>query len=496
MFTTQLCSPLPTAETLIPPSVHLSPSHYPSSHSSIPRLQSTALSLSRSYLTTRYLTRIALTDASFSLSLFTELRLDQYEVDALLHRHPEIESVAAASPESLRLRIGTLLSIGLGNSALRRTIIKRPDILTSPEAGLFLNFVHEESVKLLPTKLERLLISTHSAHFQGLVIRTKLFLNHGFPHEKLGHLLNVVDIKRAFCEKTIEDIEEMILFLQRYGWPNTIVRRPNLLNLDLHNQLIPRAQFFANLAGGDEESSSHLIRKLPGILAYTVEHLQSHLEFWRSVGLTGGQLFKIALVYPNIFSVSIERKLSSRIDFLEQCGLDAEEIFKFLVKAPLFTSLSFEENLAKKLAFLVKLGYVYRTRDMALAVGAVTRTSTENMQKVIELFFSYGFSCEDVLAMSRKHPQVLQYNCESLGKKMQFLINDMEREVRELLSFPAFLGYNLDDRIRYRYEIKMANRGKGSSINNLLSVSDERFYLKTNKWIEAGSDCNSDQVKL
>ncbi|PKU66006.1 transcription termination factor MTERF8, chloroplastic [Dendrobium catenatum] len=497
MAPSPLRSPLSIFTNLIPPSPSFCHSYYLSVHSPIPRLPSSALSLnSHGHLTARCLPRTALTDAAFTLSIFKKLSLDQNEVDALLQRHPEIESAAIASPDSLRLRIDILLSIGLSNSALWRTIIKRPDILTSPEAGLFLNFVHEDSVELLPTKLERLLIRTDPALFPGLVMRTKLLLNHGFPHEKLGHLLNVVDIKRAFCERTIEDIEEVILFLQRYGWPDIIVRRPKLLNLDLHNQLIPRAQFFADLAGGDEESSAILIRKLPAVLAYTVEHLQSHLEFWRSVGLSGEQVFKIALVYPNIFSVSRERKLTSRIEFLEQCGLNAEDIFKFLVKAPLFVSLSFEDNLAKKLVFLVKLGYVYRTREMALAVGAATRTSSENMQKVIGLFFSHGFSCEDVLAMSRKHPQVLQYNCESLEKKMEFLINDMQRDVGELLNFPAFLGYKLDDRIKYRYEIQMANKGKGSSIIHLLSVSDESFYVKTNKWIEAVTDCNSDRANL
>lgn len=491
MVTTQLCSPLSTTATLIPSSSYFS-TCYPSTHSPITRPPPFALSLSRGHVTTRCLTRFALPDAAFTLSLFTEVSLDRNEVDSLLHRHSEIGSIAAVSPESLRLRIDTLLSLGLSKSAVRRAIIKRPDILTSTEAGIFFNFVNEESVELMPKKLERLLISTHSTLFPGLVVRIKLLLKHGFPHEKLGHLLNAVDIKRAFCERTIADIEEMILFLQRFGWPDIIVRRPNLFNLDLHSQLIPRAQFFIDLAGGNEESSAILIGKLPAILAYTVEHLQSHRDFWRSVGLTDGQVFKIALVYPNIFSVGIESKLSSRIEFLRQCGFDAEDIFKFLLKAPLFASLSFEDNIAKKLAFLVKLGYVYRSREMALAVGAVTRTSTENMQKVIELFFSYGLSCEDVLVMSRKHPQVLQYNCESLEKKMEFLINDMDREVGELLNFPAFLGYKLDDRIKYRYEINMANRGKGSSINKLLSVSDERFHLKTNKLIEAGSDCKSD----
>nr|DAD18061.1 TPA_asm: hypothetical protein HUJ06_019524 [Nelumbo nucifera] len=111
-------------------------------------------------------------------------------------------------------------------------------------------------------------------------------------------------------------------------------------------------------------------------------------------------------------------------------------------------------------------------------MGAVTRTSSENMQKVIGVLLSYGLTCDDILAMSKKHPQILQYNHDSLEKKLDYLIEEMGREIGELLAFPAFLGYKLEDRIKHRYEVKKKTIGEGMSLNKLLSVSTVRFFKK------------------
>jgi hypothetical protein len=94
---------------------------------------------------------------------------------------------------------------------------------------------------------------------------------------------------------------------------------------------------------------------------------------------------------------------------------------------------------------------------------------------------SYGLTYADILAMSKKHPQILQYKCGALEEKLEFLIEEMGRGVRELLSFPAFLGYNLDERIKHRYEVKKLTTGEGMSINKLLSVSDDRFLNQKQK---------------
>ncbi|KAL6503949.1 hypothetical protein OROGR_025872 [Orobanche gracilis] len=272
----------------------------------------------------------------------------------------------------------------------------------------------------------------------------------------------------------------MLAFLQRFGGVDLIIRRPAILNLD--TQLVPRIGFLLDLSGGDEDATGVVLRKFPYILAYTVDHLNDHVEFLSSyAGLSYEEIFRIVLVYPGLFSTSKNRKLHPRIDFLKQCGLSSNDIFRFLMKAPLFLSLSFEGNLANKLIFLVKIGYENRTKELALAMGAVTRCSCKNLQQVISVFFNYGLTCDDILDMSKKHPQILQYNHKLLEKKMDYLIEEMGREVEELLSFPAFLGYKLDGRIKQRFEEKRKVLGKRMSINKLLSVSAERFSSKRKK---------------
>ncbi|KAI4363702.1 hypothetical protein MLD38_019887 [Melastoma candidum] len=296
----------------------------------------------------------------------------------------------------------------------------------------------------------------------------------------MAHVLGSVNLSKALCMRSTEEIVRLIEYLDQFGCFDLIVRRPVTLNFDLDKQLVPRVENILELSGGDKDATGNLLRKRATLLSYSVEHVRGHVELLRSfAGLEDDEIFRIFVVFPNMISASKERKLRPRISFLKECGLNSREIFKFLSQAPLFLGLSFEENLAHKLATLVKIGYRYRTKEMAVAVGAVTRTSCENLQKVVDLFLNYGVSCEDIVAMSRKHPQILQYNPDSLEEKVEYLTGEMCRGIEELLAFPAFLGYNLDTRIKHRYEAKGKTAGEAVSLNKLLTISAERFNKMT-----------------
>ncbi|KAL3714398.1 hypothetical protein ACJRO7_006342 [Eucalyptus globulus] len=213
-----------------------------------------------------------------------------------------------------------------------------------------------------------------------------------------------------------------------------------LPNKAFDGQLIPRVEFLLELRGGDEDATGALLRELPAILKYHVEHLESQVEILRSVaGLDDQEILRIILVFPYIVNASKERKLCPRISFLEECGLNSNEIFKFLTKAPLVLGLSFEGNIAYKLGFLVKIVYKYGTKEFTVAIGAVSRTSCEN------------FSCEDMLLMSKK-------------EKVEYLAGEMGCNLDKQVDFPAFLDYKLDS--------------EGMSLNKLLSVLSERFVEK------------------
>ncbi|KAK3404092.1 hypothetical protein EUGRSUZ_K00434 [Eucalyptus grandis] len=399
--------------------------------------------------------------------LFQELGLNEKETESLLTRDPDLR---LKSIRSLRARVASLKSVGISGLELCHLVAKCPSVLAAGEIDPFILFVRDKlDGKVDPMQLKRLFMSTEPRFLAGFEEKVNLLIDSGIPREKIVHVLNNVNLTKALSLKPFEEIERLLNFLSRYGGVDLIVRHPPILNFDMDTQFDSE----------NEDATGAVLRKLPTFLKYRVEHLESHVEFLRScAGLDDQEIFRIILVFPNIVSASRERKLRPRISFLKECGLNSNEIFKFLTKAPLFLGLSFEGNIAYKLGFLVKIGYKYRTKEFAAAIGSVTRTSCENMQKVIELFLSYGFSCEDMLLMSRKHPQILQYNPDSLEEKVEYLVGEMGRDLDELLDFPAFLGYKLDSRIKHRYEVKKKIIGEGMSINKLLNVSSERFAKK------------------
>ncbi|KAL5567664.1 hypothetical protein UlMin_024239 [Ulmus minor] len=419
-------------------------------------------------------------DTEFLFSFFKEIGLNEKETEVLLEKNP---LVASTSLDSLRARILSLNSVGIDDVALCCLIAKCPSLLTSEEVSGFISFVVDDLEGKIETSQLKSLFSTMEPRFLvGFDQKVKLLQQRGVSGEMILHILNNVNLSKALCLKPIEEIDKIITFLTPYGGIDLIVKRPKILNYDLESQLIPRMGFLMKLSGGDYEGTGAVLRKLLQVLNYSVGHMENHAELLRSfVGLNDQEIFKIVLVFPSVFSASRERKLYPRIEFLMQCGLNSEEIFRFLTKAPLFLGLSFEDNIAHKLVFLVKIGYRFRTKDLAMAMGSVTRTSCGNLQKVVGLFLNYGFSCEDIVFMSKKQPQILQYSHSSLEKKMKYLIEDMGREIGELLVFPAFLGYKLDDRIKERYEFKRKILGEGMSINKLLTVSTEIFSRRRRK---------------
>lgn len=407
-------------------------------------------------------------------SLFREVGLDDNETEVLLGKN---SALTVSSMNAICDRIFSLKAVGIDGFSLCSLITKRPSLLTAEEIDQFISFVlNDLEGKIETSQLERLFTTTAPSFLVGFDQKVSLLLERGVPREKIYDVLNNVSLSKALCVRPVEEIDRIISFLSHYGGIDLIVKRPKILNFDLESQLIPRVEFLRKLGGGDEKAVGVVLRKLPAVLNYSVKHMGDHVQFLSSfAGLNGEEIFKIVLVYPNMFSASRERKLYPRIEFLKQCGLNSEEIFRFLIKAPSFVSLSYEENIAFKLVLLVKIGYKYRTKDLAVAMGSITRTSCLNVQKVVGLFLSYGFSCEHIFAMSKKHPQILQYSHSSLEKKMEYLIDEMGREIGELLAFPAFLGYQFDDRIKARYESRRKILGDGMSINKLLTVSTERF---------------------
>lgn len=441
----------------------------------------------------------ASTEIGALFSLFQPLGLDEKEAEAILNRNPDIGS---SDVKFLCNRIQGFQSAGLKDFVLSRLISKCPDILTAEEVGSLITYIHGLGGKIEPLQIKRLLLRTEPSFLAGFDEKVELLLQHGISQEKIVYVLNNVNLGKAICRRSVQEIGRMLAFLRCYDAVGIIAKWPLILNYDLDTQLVPRVGVLQKLSADDKDGIGEVLNRLPTFLAYSVEHLESHVELLRTyAGLSDQEIFKILVVFPSVMSCSKERKLRPRIDFLKECGLDAGEIYRLLRRRPTFLSLSFEKNLAYKLAMLVKIGYSYRTKELGIAMGAVTSTSFKSLQEAISLFLSYGFSYDDIVEMSTKHCQVLHYSPRSLEEKIEYLIEVMGREIGELLSFPAFLGYNLDTRIKHRYELSKKALENNMSLNKLLAVSAEKFSKNNKYLVQVGGksgeeDSDIDQVVL
>ncbi|KAL5100931.1 hypothetical protein RYX36_005258 [Vicia faba] len=407
------------------------------------------------------------------VSLFQEIGISFKETKSLLSNASELSSIQL---DSLHGRILYLQSLGLDHMSINQLVTKQLDVLTSNEIDPLLSFLKNELQGQLKQATVKLLLSKKLSDFPHKV---QLLLDRGIAVDKIEHVLNKVDLSKAICHRSMEEIERVISFLKPFGGVDLIVKHPAILNHDFDCKLKPRIRVFTELSGGDEDSVGKVLNKFPVILNLRVEHVETHIEFLRSFAeLDDQQIFKIVLVFPAILSCSRERKLRPRIQFLKDCGLDSGEIFKFLINAPVFLAISFRDNLANRLVFLVKIGYEYRTKELPVAIAISSRMSCKNMQKTVSVLLNYGFSPEETFAMTTKKPRILQYNHASLEKKMKYLTEEMNRDIKELLNFPAFLGYNLDERIKHRYEIKKGSREGQMSLSQLLYVSTEKFQKR------------------
>uniref|UniRef100_A0A1S3ZWZ0 Transcription termination factor MTEF1, chloroplastic-like n=4 Tax=Nicotiana TaxID=4085 RepID=A0A1S3ZWZ0_TOBAC len=212
-------------------------------------------------------------------SLFQEIGFNERDTEALLDAHP----VVKLRPfQSIRTRIHSLQSLGVSGLALSRLIVKRPDVLTAQEIDAFVCFLLNDELelagKIKPSQIEHLFNSTEPRFLAGFEAKVRLLLQLGMPQEKIVHVLNNANLTKAFCLKSFEDVERLLTFLNRFGGVDLILRRPALLNYDLDAQLIPRIGFLFELSGGDEAGTATVLRKLPFVVAYSVDHLKDHVE--------------------------------------------------------------------------------------------------------------------------------------------------------------------------------------------------------------------------
>lgn len=88
---------------------------------------------------------------------------------------------------------------------------------------------------------------------------------------------------------------------------------------------------------------------------------------------------------------------------------------------------------------------------------------------------SLGFSYRETAKLVVRSPGLLTFSVDNNFKpKVEFLVGEMGRDVRELKEFPQYFSCSLEGKIRPRHEM-LVESGVRMGLGEMLKVSDGEF---------------------
>ncbi|XP_071690199.1 transcription termination factor MTERF2, chloroplastic [Rutidosis leptorrhynchoides] len=321
-------------------------------------------------------------------------------------------------------------------------------------------------------------------------------------------------------ERTTKELDEIIFYLEKNGvkkeWMGYIVSRcPELLTFSME-ELKTRMNFYFDM-GMNEKDFGTMIFDFPKILGfYSLDEMNQKVAYLKEFGLSHqdvGRLLafrpqlmgcnieerwkplvkylyylgisrdgmrRILTVKPIVFCVDLESNIVQKVQFFRDIGVEEKGIGSMLVKFPSLLTYSLYKKIRPVVIFLLTKAGVSRA-DIGKVIGLGPEllgcSISKKLEPNVKYFLSLGIDLQTLGKMIADFPMLLRYNIDILRPKYRYLRRTMVRPLNDLIEFPRFFSYSLEDRIIPRHKILMDNR-INFKLRYMLSSSNDEFHQK------------------
>ncbi|ESQ49508.1 hypothetical protein EUTSA_v10022427mg [Eutrema salsugineum] len=176
---------------------------------------------------------------------------------------------------------------------------------------------------------------------------------------------------------------------------------------------------------GFDPTTSKFVQALHVVYEMSEKTIQDKVNVYKSLGFAEEEVWEIFNKWPYSLKFS-ERKITQTFETLKKCGLVEEEVLSVLKKRP-----------------------------------ECMRASEEKIVNCVETFLGLGFSGDEVVAMVKCFPTCFGLSAETVKKKTEFLVKEMNWSLKDVAAIPPVLGYSLEKRIVPRCNVIKALLSKG-----------------------------------
>lgn len=327
-------------------------------------------------------------------------------------------------------------------------------------------------------------------------------------------------------ERGIEEFNEIVEYLEDNGvrrdWMGYVVSRcPEVLTFSM-DELRSRAEFYLTM-GMDKNDFGTMLFDCPKVLGYfSMEEMNRKVAYLKEFGLNNEDLGRLLAHKPQLMACSIEDRWMPLVKYFYYLGISKDGMRRILTTKPIIFCIDLESTIAPKVQFLRDIGvqenaigsmltrfpslmtYSLYKKIRPVVIFLLTKAgvSQRDVGKVVALgpellgcsivhkldhnvkyYLSLGIRLPVLGEMISDFPMLLRYNIDVLRPKYRYLRRMMIRPLKDLIEFPRFFSYSLEERIIPRHKIMVENR-VNFKLRYMLASSDEEFDMRVKEAVE------------
>uniref|UniRef100_A0ACD5U3S8 Uncharacterized protein n=1 Tax=Avena sativa TaxID=4498 RepID=A0ACD5U3S8_AVESA len=258
--------------------------------------------------------------------------------------------------------------------------------------------------------------------------------------------------------------------------PRVLERYPELLGFKLEGTMSTSVAYLVGI-GVSRRQVGGVITRFPEVLGMRVgKIIKPFVEHLEGIGLQRLAVARIIEKKPYILGFGLEERVKPNIEALIEFGVRKETVASIVIEYPDVLGIELREKLVEQQSLFESsilvsrddFGRVIERMPQAISLGRAA------VLKHVNFLTGCGFLLSQVCKMVVACPQLLALNMDIMRMNFEYFKNEMDRDLEELVEFPAFFTYALESTIRYRHEI-VAKKGFTCSLAWLLNCSDAKF---------------------
>ncbi|KAK9161363.1 hypothetical protein Syun_007704 [Stephania yunnanensis] len=263
--------------------------------------------------------------------------------------------------------------------------------------------------------------------------------------------------------------------------PRVLERYPEVLGFKLEGTMSTSVAFLVGIGLARREIGSVLTR-YPEILGMRVGRvIKPFVEYLESLGIPRLAVARLIEKRPHLLGFGLEDQVKPNVEALSEFGVRREFLASVVAQYPEIIGLELKLKLHSQQGLLkstIDIGFDEFGRVIE-KMPQVVSLSQSSVLKHASFLRNCGFSLDQLRRMVVTCPQLLALNIDIMKLSFDYFQTQMNRDLNDLVEFPAFFTYGLESTVKPRHQA-VTKRGLKCSLGWLLNCSDEKFEDRMN----------------